>query len=64
MRSDSLTEAQKRYSKKLIQFNIKYQIHELDTGKALQDYLKATNQTANIYIKKLIETDLKTKGIL
>lgn len=64
MRSESLTEAQKRYSKKIIQFNIKYQIHDIDIGKILQDYLQSTNQTANVYIKKLIETDLKTKGLL
>lgn len=64
MRSESLIEAQKRYSKKLIQFNIKYQMHEISEGKALQDYLKQTNQTANNYIKKLINQDLIQKGIL
>lgn len=64
MRSESLTEAQKRYSKKLIQFNVKYQLHEIEEGKALQQYLQSTNQTANDYIKKLIQTDLQSKGIL
>lgn len=64
MRSESLTEAQKRYSKKLIQFNVKYQLHEIEEGKALQLYLKNTKQTANDYIKKLIKTDLQLKGIL
>lgn len=64
MRSESLTEAQKRYSKKLIQFNVKYQLHEIEEGKALQQYLQSTNQTANDYIKRLIQTDLQSKGIL
>lgn len=64
MRSESLTEAQKRYSKKLIQFNVKYQLHEIEEGKALQQYLQSTNQTANDYIKKLIQSDLQSKGIL
>lgn len=64
MRSESLTEAQKRYSKKLIQFNVKYQLHEIEEGKALQQYLQSTNQTANDYIKRLIKTDLQSKGIL
>lgn len=64
MRSESLTEAQKKYSKKLIQFNVKYQLHEIEEGKALQQYLQSTNQTANDYIKRLIKTDLQSKGIL
>lgn len=64
MRSESLAEAQKRYAKKLIQFNIKYQIHEAEEGRALQEYLEATNQTANNYIKGLVKSDLKSKGYI
>lgn len=64
MRSEALQEAQKRYSKKIIQFNIKYQIHEIQEGEALQKYIEENEESANKYVKRLIQEDLKKKGYI
>lgn len=63
----AITESQKRYerkrSKKVKTYAIKYIQSELLESDRLQRYLADTGQSANSYIKGLIQADLDSKGI-
>lgn len=63
----ALTEAQKRaqkkYSKKVINFSVSYKQSDIAEGKRLKRHLSDTKQSANSYIKKLIKEDLDSKNV-
>lgn len=63
----ALTEAQKRaqkkYSKKVINFSVSYKQSDIAEGKRLKRHLFDTKQSANSYIKKLIKEDLDSKHV-
>ena len=65
----AMTEAQKeadrRYREKhnVITKSISYKKEEITEGKRLLSYLAQTGQSANSYIKRLIKSDLVSKGV-
>lgn len=61
--SEAQKKAQKKYDSANINFAVSYKKNDLKAGRRLKKYLKDSNQSANSYLKTLIETDLDTKGI-
>lgn len=55
--------AVKRYSKKTMNFAVKYYPTDITEGKRLKKYLEESGQSANSYIKGLIKKNLDEKGI-
>lgn len=55
--------AQKKYREKSLNFAVCYRPSEIAQGKRLKAYLEKTGQSANMYLKKLIENDMDRLGI-
>ena len=55
--------AQKKYREKSLNFTVCYRPSEIAQGKRLKSYLEKTGQSANMYLKKLIENDMDRLGI-
>ena len=54
-------ESQKKYKEKIRQYKVQYGLQDQD-GERVKAYLEQTGQSANSYIKALIEADLDAKG--
>lgn len=63
MQNESQKKAQKKYNKKSLTFAICYRPNEMKEGLRLKAYLTQTKQSANAYIKNLIQEDLDMMNI-
>ena len=62
-RTDAQKKADKAYNNKSLNFTVCYRPSEIAQGKRLKAYLEKTGQSANMYLKKLIENDMDRLGI-
>lgn len=63
MSSDAQKRAYKKYNQKKINYAIAYTPVDAVEGRRLKAYLTDTGQSANAYIKTLIQADLDAKGV-
>lgn len=59
--SESMLKAINKYNKDSINFSVSYKRLEREEGLRVKAYLDQTGQSANSYIKALIEADLDSK---
>ena len=62
-RTDAQKRADKAYNKKSITISICYRPNEIKEGLRLKAYLAQTGQSANAYIKNVIQDDLDMMNI-